>query len=582
MKRTTKIWLSAFLVAGIISSQPLLLLAQSNELEKSVQQSSAHSAITNTVAEIHGEAAGGTNGSTAAGENQSSQRRRGPVVSIGGRAELKEGESAEVVVAIGGSAKAGGKVQNAVVAIGGDAEADADVGDAVVAIGGNVTTKGKVGDAVVAVAGNAEVQGEVGDAVVAIMGDIKIGPGGVVSGDVVSVGGKIDVAKGAKINGEIVEVSVAQYPILAPIKGVADWLRHCLLKFRLLAPQPGWYWVAVAAFLLLYMLIAVAIPRPVAACVNELSQRPATTFLLGLLTKVLLPLVLLVLAMTGIGMLVAPFVLAALFVAALIGKVALFEYLGQKILSLFGVTIPRPALALLAGFVLITLLYMVPLLSLLVFALVGLWATGVAVTTAFSSARRETPQRPKSTSTGFAPTATPPPGAPGFAAMPAATEASDSSMASASATSTPPPSATVPEALALHRANFFERMGAIFLDVVVVSVLMVMIHALPPLRSLRPMPFGFFVALAYFAGMWAWKGTTIGGTVLGLKVVRLDDKPVTISVALVRGLASALSFIVMFLGFFWMIWDSEKQTWHDKIAGTVVVRSPRVMPLVCL
>lgn len=125
-------------------------------------------------------------------------------------------------------------------------------------------------------------------------------------------------------------------------------------------------------------------------------------------------------------------------------------------------------------------------------------------------------------------------------------------------------------------------MGAIFLDVVVVSVLMVMIHALPPLRSLRPLPFGFFVALAYFAGMWAWKGTTIGGTVLGLKVVRLDDKPVTISVALVRGLASALSFIVMFLGFFWMIWDSEKQTWHDKIAGTVVVRSPRVMPLVCL
>jgi uncharacterized RDD family membrane protein YckC len=39
---------------------------------------------------------------------------------------------------------------------------------------------------------------------------------------------------------------------------------------------------------------------------------------------------------------------------------------------------------------------------------------------------------------------------------------------------------------------------------------------------------------------------------------------------------------VLFLGFFWIIWDAEKQGWHDKIAGTVVVRLPRGMPLVCL
>ena len=26
-----------------------------------------------------------------------------------------------------------------------------------------------------------------------------------------------------------------------------------------------------------------------------------------------------------------------------------------------------------------------------------------------------------------------------------------------------------------------------------------------------------------------------------------------------------------FLGYFWMLWDQEKQMWHDKIADTVVV-----------
>ena len=29
--------------------------------------------------------------------------------------------------------------------------------------------------------------------------------------------------------------------------------------------------------------------------------------------------------------------------------------------------------------------------------------------------------------------------------------------------------------------------------------------------------------------------------------------------------------IPLYLGWFWMLWDSEKQTWHDKVANTFVV-----------
>ena len=86
-------------------------------------------------------------------------------------------------------------------------------------------------------------------------------------------------------------------------------------------------------------------------------------------------------------------------------------------------------------------------------------------------------------------------------------------------------------------------------------------------------PQGFLVALAYFAGMWAWKGTTIGGIVLGLKVARMDGQPLTFTVALVRGLAAAFSVIVLFLGFLWMLWDPRQQGWHDKLAHTIVVMS---------
>jgi uncharacterized RDD family membrane protein YckC len=134
------------------------------------------------------------------------------------------------------------------------------------------------------------------------------------------------------------------------------------------------------------------------------------------------------------------------------------------------------------------------------------------------------------------------------------------------------PTAGLPDALAYPRAGFWERMGAGFLDIVLVSILGSLVGG-PPL--------GFLVALAYFAGMWAWKGTTIGGIVLKLQVVRLDNQPVTFAVALVRGLAAAFSIVVLFLGFIWIAFDQDKQGWHDKIAGTVVVRLPRGTPLVC-
>ena len=44
-------------------------------------------------------------------------------------------------------------------------------------------------------------------------------------------------------------------------------------------------------------------------------------------------------------------------------------------------------------------------------------------------------------------------------------------------------------------------------------------------------------------------------------------------------MASFFSAFVFFLGFFWAGWDRNKQSWHDKIAGTVIVRVPLGVPL---
>jgi uncharacterized RDD family membrane protein YckC len=41
-----------------------------------------------------------------------------------------------------------------------------------------------------------------------------------------------------------------------------------------------------------------------------------------------------------------------------------------------------------------------------------------------------------------------------------------------------------------------------------------------------------------------------------------------------RHLAKIISALPLFLGFLWLLLDPRRQTWHDKLAGTVVERTP--------
>ncbi len=70
-------------------------------------------------------------------------------------------------------------------------------------------------------------------------------------------------------------------------------------------------------------------------------------------------------------------------------------------------------------------------------------------------------------------------------------------------------------------------------------------------------------------------GQTWGRRIVGNKVIRVDTGDVPgIGRAIGRELFGwIVSASIMYLGYLWMIWDKDRQTWHDKVAGTVVVRS---------
>jgi uncharacterized RDD family membrane protein YckC len=74
--------------------------------------------------------------------------------------------------------------------------------------------------------------------------------------------------------------------------------------------------------------------------------------------------------------------------------------------------------------------------------------------------------------------------------------------------------------------------------------------------------------------MWKFKGTTIGGILCNLRVVRQDGREIDWSTAIVRALGCFVSLIFLGLGFLWIVFDEGRQSWHDKIAGTIVVKMP--------
>jgi uncharacterized RDD family membrane protein YckC len=130
----------------------------------------------------------------------------------------------------------------------------------------------------------------------------------------------------------------------------------------------------------------------------------------------------------------------------------------------------------------------------------------------------------------------------------------------------------------LPRAEFWPRIGAALLDCILISLLVTVFG--PRLGHVCPGPWPVLLLLVYFVGLWTWRGTTVGCAICGLKIVRADGRPVTLGVAIVRALASLLSLAVAGIGFFWIAWDREKQAWHDKVAGTLVVRMPKGVSLI--
>ena len=478
--------------------------------------------------------------------NPGRHRSGNEVVNIGSDSFLAKDHQAEAVVSVFGSSTSEG-----------------DVAESVVSVFGNTKASGTVGNAAVAVFGNNYVNGKVGDAAVAVIGNVELGPDAEV-GDVVAVGGHVTQDPKAIVHGQVHNVSFGG--ALSDFDWLHSWIGNCAYHLRLLAfaPHLMWAWWIALGFLAVYVVIALLFGKGIEKCTETLDQRPGYSILTALLTVLLGPVVTILLVLTGVGIAVVPFLAVALFFAGLFGKAVMLAWLGRRITRFMGFS--HPALAVLVGGVILLFLYTVPVLSLVLYKLLGWVGLGVVVYTLLLNLKREKP---------VTPAAVPPPvpAVPVDATAPAASPMTPPVMAAA----VPP----IVAAATLPRAGFWIRLAAVLLDLILVGIIWSILSGVLPNRAHDRDHANLLLLLAiYGATLWKLKGTTVGGIVCGLKVVRLDERPLDWGTTIARALACFLSLVVLGLGFIWVVFDDQKQAWHDKIAGTTVVRVPKGISLV--
>ena len=134
--------------------------------------------------------------------------------------------------------------------------------------------------------------------------------------------------------------------------------------------------------------------------------------------------------------------------------------------------------------------------------------------------------------------------------------------------------------------GFWERFAAAFLDGLIIGIPVAIIQYM--LGEFGNTEYSGDLFRAYFSlgnlisivASWLYAAlmesspgqATIGKKALGLKVTTTDGGRISFGQATGRHFGKWLSAILLLIGYLMMLWDDRKQTLHDKMAGTLVVK----------
>jgi uncharacterized RDD family membrane protein YckC len=135
---------------------------------------------------------------------------------------------------------------------------------------------------------------------------------------------------------------------------------------------------------------------------------------------------------------------------------------------------------------------------------------------------------------------------------------------------------TMPAATTGEKAGWWTRFLAIFIDGIGLTIISgVLVSILYGSDATTGGGLNTLLGVLYFCYFWSTygKGQTLGMRALNIKVVKTDGSQLDLVGAFIRYIGLFISIACIFIGVIWAAFDGQKQGWHDKIAGTYVVKA---------
>jgi uncharacterized RDD family membrane protein YckC len=120
--------------------------------------------------------------------------------------------------------------------------------------------------------------------------------------------------------------------------------------------------------------------------------------------------------------------------------------------------------------------------------------------------------------------------------------------------------------VAAPRATFGQRFIALLVDELIFGVVAGVLEFVSPVvAGLVGLLF-----IAYYIVM-VGRGQTYGDQIAGIRIVDANGNAPGYGKATIRLIMQGILGSIFLLTYLWVLWDADKQTLHDKIAGTITI-----------
>ena len=264
--------------------------------------------------------------------------------------------------------------------------AENQIEDNVMSFGGTITIKGKVEGSVISFGGIVIIEGTVEDTLLGIGSEITLKSTAIIKEDVVSIGGTLERESGAEVLGDTINFN------FETTEEVRRFLKEGLTGIF------GLSWIPVFLILKLitlfiWFILAIALAAILPRQISYASSQIRTSFWpvvgTGLLSLIVFTMLFIFSALLSFILIGIPILVSLAILGVIIkifSRVVLFYFFGESLCKAFGGKHPSPFLSVIIGFLVVSLISLIPIIGSPLFTFVlSIIGWGVVIRTKFGT-----------------------------------------------------------------------------------------------------------------------------------------------------------------------------------------------------